>query len=338
MDTKRAKSHGMPTIFITAVPVIFIMLIWATVVSGKTITIAILEDSDIRQNEVNGLKDALIEHTAKGKHTFIYKVKNAAGDRTKLPGLAAEIIAERPDIVVAAGGIEADALHAASAGTRIPVVFMTCASSVDRGIVASMASSGNNFTGIDTNDTQLTAKRLWFIRKMLPDARKIFCFHVPSIVPSVQSLAVTKRTAVELGFELMVAAVESESDIRDATAALSRNNVDVILLLPVAPIDRAMEPIIFPRAMAEKIPIFGYGENSMKKGAFAAYSGSRYAIGQQAARLVHKIVNEIAPRDIPVETPEKLELVINKNLVDRLGLKLSNRVWRMADQIVDIQF
>ena len=310
----------------------------ATVVSGKTITIGILEESDIRQNEVKGLKDALVEHAVKGKHTFIYKVKNAGGDRTKLPDLAAEFIAEKPDIVVAAGGIEADALHAASAGTRIPVIFMTCASSVDRGIVASMTSSGNNLTGIDTNDTRLTAKRLWFIRKMLPDARKIFCFHVPSIVPSVKSLAVAKKAAYELGFEVAVEAVESESDIQKAVAGLSKDNVDVILLLPVAPIDRAMKSIIFPKAMAEKIPIFGYGENSMKKGAFAAYSGSRYAIGQQTARLVHKIVNGVAPADIPVENPEKLELVINRDLVDKLGLKLSNRVWRMADQIVEIQF
>ncbi|WP_278186447.1 ABC transporter substrate-binding protein [Desulfobacter hydrogenophilus] len=297
-----------------------------------------LVDSDIRQNEVNGLKHALGDHAVKGNHSFIYKVKDAGGDRTKLPGLAAEIIAEKPDIAVAGGGIEADALHAASASTRTPVIFMSCASSVDRGIVAGMASSENNLTGIDTNDTQLTAKRLWFIRKMLPDARKVFCFHVPSIAPSVNSLAVAKKAASKLGLEVATAEVETEADIRRATAALSKSNVDVILLLPAAPVHGAMGTIIFPKALAERIPIFGYGEDSMKKGAFATYSGSRYAIGQQTARLVHKIVNGIAPRDIPVETPEKLELVINRDLVDKLGLKLSKRVWRMADKIVDIQF
>lgn len=305
---------------------------------AKPIHISILMASDVRLTTVAGFKDGLAEHASEEGHTFTYTDKNAGGNRKALPDLAAQIIADKPDIAVAAGGIEADALKAASAGTDIPVIFLSVSSSVSRGIVASLVSSGNNFTGIETNDTQLTAKRLWYIRKMLPQARKIFCFHVPSIVASVESLAVAQHASVELGFELTVAAVESEADIQRAAALLSGKSMDVILQLPVAPVDKALGPIIFPRAMAEKIPIFGYGANSMDNGTFASYAGSRYDNGRQAARLVHKIVNGIKPADIPVETPEKLELIINRSLVEKLGLKLPGRVWRMADQIVDINF
>jgi len=314
------------------------LLFSPTAVRAETIRIGILMVGDIRLGEVNGLKDALVEHAAEEQHTFVYDVKNARGDRKKLPELAAEIIAGKPDIAVAGGGLESDALLVATAGTGIPAVFLSCASSVQRGIVADMVSSGNNFTGIDTNDTNLTAKRIWFIKKMLPGAKTIFCFHVPSIVPSGESIAVARETARELGFTLQVAAVESDADITKAAAALSRQTTDVILQVPVAPIDRILKRIILPRAMAEKIPIFGYGKNSIQSGAFASYAGSRYANGRQAARLIHKIVNGIRPTDIPVEIPEKLELVINKSQVERLGLKLTNRTWRMADEIVDIQF
>ena len=338
MGAKEAKKYGGWVIFSAAASIFFVLFISATAVFGRTIAISILIASDIRQDSVNGLKDALVEHAVEGKHVFLYTVKNAAGDRGKLSGMATEIIAAKPDIAVAGGGIEADALLIASAGTAVPVIFLSVSSSVDRGIVASLASSGNNFTGIETNDTQLTAKRLWFIRKMLPNARKIFCFHVPSIVPSVKSLAVARKTASELGFDLQVAEVESDADIRKATDALSRANVDVILQLPIAPIDKTLGTIIFPKARTEKIPIFGYGSNSLNNGAVASYAGSRYSNGQQAARLVHKIVNHIAPRDIPIETPEKLELIINRDLVKELGLNLPVRVWRMADQIVDIKF
>lgn len=72
--------------------------------------------------------------------------------------------------------------------------------------------------------------------------------------------------------------------------------------------------------------------------AFASYAGSRYANGQQAARLVHKIVEGTAPGDIPIETPDKVELVINKGLVASLGIHLPRRIWQVADRIVDIQF
>ncbi len=317
---------------------IFCLTFMPGVVFARTITIDILMANDLRLEPVNGLKEGLAEHAGEEEITFVYKLKNVAGDRKKLSGLAAEIIAGKPDIAVAAGGIEADALLAASKGTNIPVIFLSVSSSVDRGIVASLVSSGNNFTGIETNDTQLMAKRLWFIKKMLPAAKKILCFHVPSIVPSVKSLAVAREAASELGFSLQVAAVESKTDISQAVAALSRANTDVILQLPVAPVDKALKSVVFPRAFAEKIPIFGYGMTSIKSGAVFSYAGSRYANGRQAARLVHKIVNGIKPADIPVETPEKLELVINRDLAGKLGLKLSSRVWRMADQIVDIQF
>ena len=262
---------------------------------ARSIRISILMASDMRFEPVNGLKDALVTHAREENHTFFYELKNAGGDRKKLPSLAAEIIAETPDIAVAGGGIEADALLAASQGTKIPVIFLSVSSSVDRGIVASLISSGNNFTGIDTNDTNLTAKRLWFIRKLFPYAKNIFCFHVPSIVPSCQSIAVARKSAQELGFKLHVAAVETEADIRKAADDLSRESIDIILQLPVAPIDRVLGSIIFPRALAENIPIFGYGQAGIQSGAFGSYGSSRYANGRQAARLVHKIINGIAP-------------------------------------------
>lgn len=338
MGAKEANKYGVWIIFSAAAAIFFILFISTTAVFGKTITISILMVSDASQDAVKGLKDALVDHAVKGKHTFIYTVKNAAGDRTKLSGMATEIIAAKPDIAVAGGGVEADALLLSSAGTDIPVIFLSISSSVDRGIVASMASSGNNFTGIDTNDTQLTAKRVWFIRKMLPQARKILCFHVPSLMPSVKSLAIARKAASELGFDIQVFKVKSEADIRKASATLSRTTVDVILQLPSPLNMQALRPVILPWAMTEKIPIFGFGLHSINNGAFASFAGSRYANGRQAARFIHKIVNGIKPADIPIETPEKLELIINKALVKELGLNLPVRVWRMADQIVDIKF
>ncbi|TKB10412.1 ABC transporter substrate-binding protein [Desulforhopalus sp. IMCC35007] len=317
---------------------VYTTIFQAHTVFAKSIRVTILKSSNIRNSPIKGLQDGLALHERAEGNTFIYEIKDAAGDRDKLPELAAELIAEKPDVVIAAGGIEADALLFASAGSSIPVVFLLAASSVERKIVASMASSGNNFTGIDTNDTKLMAKRLWFIRKMFPKARKLFCFHVPSIVPSVQSLAVARKSADELGFELQVVEVETQDDIIKATAALSKSHIDVIFELPIAPIRKALKTIIFPKAMEEGIPVFGHDMTSIESGAIASYCGSQYNDGRQAARLVHKIVKGIAPKDIPIETPEKIELIINKNIVERLGLHFTSRVWRIADQIVDIQF
>jgi len=308
--------------------------------ANNPITFGILMANDTRQDPVAGFKEGMAAFSEHGHDIdeFKYTILNAGNQKEKLPELAQKIVAAKPNIAVAAGGIEADALMDAAMGTQIPVVFLSVASSIDRGLASTMTVPDKNITGIDTNDTNISAKRMWFIKRILPDARKVFCFHIPTNVPSVESVKIARKKAEGLGLELIVKEVETVEDIRNAAPMISRENMDVILLHPVAVIHGAMENIILPRAMDQKIPIFGYGMSSVKKGAFASYAGSRYANGKQAARLAHKIIHGTRPENIPIETPEQYEFVINRWMVKKLGLTLPSNAYKMADKIVEIAF
>nr|WP_320191611.1 ABC transporter substrate-binding protein [uncultured Desulfobacter sp.] len=304
----------------------------------EKITFGILMANDTRQEPVDGFKDGMAFFADNDTDKFTYTILNADNQKHNLPALAKEIIAEKPDIAVAAGGIEADALMAATRGTDIPVVFLSVSSSIDRGLASTMTAPDKNITGIETNDTNITAKRMWFIKRILPGTRKIFCFHMPSNVPSVESIAIARKKAKALNLELIVKEVETVDDIRNFTQMIFRDNVDAILLNPVAVIQGALKDIILPRAIAQKIPVFGYGMASIKKGAIASYAGSRYLNGKQAARLAHKIVHGERPENIPIETPEKYEFIINAWMVKKLGLTLPPNAYKMADRIVEIEF
>ena len=300
--------------------------------------IGVLLSGDIRLEPFAGLKDGLKELGYVEGEDVVFEVRNAGGDRAKLPELAQEIVSSRPDVAVAGGGVEADALKAATEGSDLPVVFLAVASAVDRGLVASMTSSGNNLTGIDTNDTALTAKRLEFITKMVPQARRILILHVPSITPSVESVRVAEETALGLGLELTIVPVETEEDTRKAAASISADDVDAILLVPgTVPVRGAMKEILWPVSVAQKIPIMGIEREELGRGAVAIYGPSRYATGVQAARLVDKVLRGTRPADIPIETPEKLEFVINLTIADRLGLEIPDEAWGLADEVVEIE-
>lgn len=300
--------------------------------------IGVLLSGDIRLEPFSGLKDGLKELGYVEGENVVFEVQNAAGDRAKLPELAQAIVSSKPDVAVAGGGVEADALKAATEGSDLPVVFLAAASAVDRGLVASMSSSGNNLTGIDTNDTQLTAKRLEFITKMMPQARRILILHVPSITASVESVRVAEETATGLGLELTIVPAETEEDIRKATASISADNLHAILLVPgTVPVRQAMKEILYPLSVAQKIPIMGIEREELERGAVAIYGPSRYATGVQAARLVDKVLRGARPTDIPVETPEKLEFVINRVVVNRLGLEIPDEAWGLADEVVEIE-
>ncbi len=325
---------------------LFLAGIFLFIVSGhpqpaqakEQILFGILMANDTRQDPVDGFKDGMTSFAGKDTKNFTYTILNANNQKQKLPALAKKIIEAEPDIAVAAGGIEADTLMAATRGTNIPVVFLSVSSSIDRGLSSSTTAPDKNITGIETNDTNITAKRMWFIKRIIPGVQKVFCFHIPSNVPSVESIKIGSNKAKELGLELIVKEVETVEDIRNVAKDISRENVDVILLNPVAVILGAMEQIILPRAMVEKVPVFGYGMGSIKKGAVASYAGSRYANGKQAARLAYKILHGESPENIPIETPEKYEFIINKWMVQKLGLSLPPNAYKMADKIVEIKF
>lgn len=311
-------------------------IVCPTEAMGAPFRVAVLMLGDVRNEPVAGLKDGLKALGYQEGIEVIYEVRDAGGERRRLGELAADIVESRPDVATAAGGVEADALRAATAGSNLPVVFLSVASAVDRGLVASLNRSGNNLTGVDTNDTDLSAKRLWFIRTMFPRAKTVLIPNWPSLTPSAKALEVTQAKASGLGLKILAIEGESMEEVADAAKSLPSGSFDVIYVGMAAPAWQLLQTVFFPISMAHKAPIMGINRDHLVRGAAVAYACSRYETGKQAARLVQKIFNGVSPADIPVETPSRLEFVINRWVVDRLGITLPHRIWRLADDVVDI--
>jgi putative ABC transport system substrate-binding protein len=204
-------------------------------------------------------------------------------------------------------------------------------------LVAGLRSSENNFTGVETDDTQLTAKRLEVMTQLLPDAQRILIPYVPSITPSVRSIEVAEEAAPRLGVELTLVGVETGDDIRAAASSITADAVDAILLVPAAPVRQFMKELLYPASVAHQVPIVSYNKSDLALGAAMSYAGTRYANGVQAARMVDRILHGADPADIPIETPQKLEFVINRLVLDRLGLELPDEAWEQADEVVEIE-
>jgi putative ABC transport system substrate-binding protein len=303
----------------------------------RSFRISILSAGSIRDNALKGFTEAMSEYESENDVRFIYDIKDSRGDRKVLPGLAADIVATGPDLIIAAGGVEADALRVATTGNRIPVVFLIVSSSVSRGLVDSLQHPGRNLTGIDTNDTALTEKRLWYITRLLPEVRRVFCLNVPNIQPSADSIEIARRVAPRLGLELTVKDVNNVDEIKQAVSTLSRENTDLIMLNPCAPVSQALKPTLLPVSLQQKIPIFGYSEDDIANGAVSIYGPSRYGIGRQGARLAIKVLRGSDPATLPVESPNEHELHLNRFMVERLGLQLPRKMWSLAHSVVDVE-
>ncbi len=192
--------------------------------------IAVLVSGSIRSETVNGFLDGMADLGWVEGQDFVAEIYTADGDHDELVDLAQQIVESLPDVAIAAGGIEADSLKLATMESQIPVVFLAVSSAVERGLVASRRSSGNNLTGVDTNDADLTAKRLELISQILPEAKRVLMLNVPGNTPSMKAVESARQVATSLGVTLSVVDVESEAEIVAVAAQIRSEDIDAILL------------------------------------------------------------------------------------------------------------
>lgn len=285
-------------------------------------TVGVLLSGEMRMAKLAGLKQGLEEIGYSENANVKYLVKNAHDEEGLLLPLAEELVRLHPDVMVAAGHMEARVLKKATASEKIPVVFAGVASSVEQGLVESLRRPGGNLTGVDNYDAELAGKRLELLQKLLPNVRQVMVVYDPAVPPALPGLRVVENTAPRLGIGVIKEAVASREDIHRLSLRLGRGTADAILLMPSFRLE-ALAGEIAGMAKTCRLPVMGVNEHEAEYGCLAAYGMSFTDQGRQAARLVDKILAGQRPEKIPVETPENIELVVNLPIARQLGLSLS---------------
>src|SRR5690242_7933788 len=160
------------------VPLIGILGAGSPVTGGETMVSAVMEWRRAMQDL--GYIDG---------QTITYDSRSALGDFERLPALTAELVALRPDIILA---IDPRAIRAAiDATTTIPILYPAMGDPVGAGWVASLARPGGNVTGLTYLSAQLSAKRLEFLKAIVPDTSRVLVLANPSNPPSSYDLRIT---------------------------------------------------------------------------------------------------------------------------------------------------
>jgi len=282
--------------------------------------VAVLLADDVRQPKVDGLRQGLQEL---GYPEVRVEVYSAKGRREELSALATRLMQSRPAVAVAGGGVEAVALKAeAAADGAPPVVMLGVASTVRTGLVASLIRPGGRLTGVDNQHAELSAKRLELLHKLLPDVRRVLLIYDPSVIPGQHALAVTEDAAVRLGLTVGVLAAETQQQALDGLQRLTPDEYDAALLLPAAVLESAGRQLAgeFERL---RLPVMGPLDLRGEGGLLAAYGTSMEDQGRQSARFVVKLLQGQNPANVPVETPDHPELVVDLRVATRLGVALS---------------
>jgi len=301
--------------------------------ADKAYQVGVMITDDTYLAPVEGFKEGLKAlGYVEGQH-INYQVRNAKLDREALRRFAQEFVKQRVDLIFTATYIGASMAKEATASAGIPVVFGPAGDPVDTGLVESITASGNNLTGVSTLSLELAAKRLEMLTRLLPKVHRVAVVFNPDDKFSQDVVKQTYQAADKLRLDLLEVRGRNATEMQTALKGLGQKQADAVFAVSDVLVNNQVATLS-AIAREHKLPYVVHMRSLAEKGALASYGINTYEIGRQAARLADKVLNGTKPAEIPIETPRKLELVINLRVAKEIGLVVPNELLREADVIL----
>ena len=262
---------------------------------------------------------------------FEFAPRFADGYIERLPMLAQELMQLRPSVILAPPAVLRWPRRATA---TIPIVSPALADAVHLGLVASVSRPGGNVTGITPYVEGLPAKQMELAREIVPGAALIGILanlSDPKAPPQLQELEAAGR---ELGVMVVVADARIPDDLDSAYRTLADHRVDVMVVLQTSMLLSERQRIASLAATTRLPAVYGYREH-VDDGGLISYGVDLRACFRRAAYYVHKILNGVAPGDLPIEFPTNLELVLNLKTAKALGLTVPPALVARADEVIE---
>ena len=257
----------------------------------------------------------------------------AEGQLDRLPALAAELVAHRPNVIIATGGLQTPRA-AMTATSTIPIVFSTDGDPVKQGLVASLNRPGGNATGITVFSASLTAKRLELFREVVP-AAKVFAILVnPTAGQAAEQIADAQASARVLGLEMRVVNASSDAEFGPALAALAEVG-NAALVVAADPLFLARRDALVRMANQHRIPATYGRRDFVAAGGLISYGANLTEPYRLIGSYAGRILKGEKPTDLPVQEPTKFELVLNLTTAKMLGLTVPNTLLAAADEVIE---
>ena len=250
----------------------------------------------------------------------------------RLPALAAELVALRVEVLVAAS-IQASTAAAAATKT-IPIVFPGAADPVASGLVKSLARPGGNVTGFSTMGADLGGKQIETLRSVLPRMKRLAVLVNPTNSSVASLMQNFDAGAKQTGVTIQQFDAQTPAAIDQAFAAMAKARIDAVA---VAVDGFLLEETkrIAALALRYKLPLISTQQSDVEAGSLMSYGAVLADNYRRTAGFVIKILNGAKPADLPVEQPTRIELVVNMKTAKALGIKFPQEIMVRADRVIE---
>ena len=259
---------------------------------------------------------------------IVFRYANGRSDR--LAELSAELIAQKPNLLLAVGSPVVKLFEASKGG--VPIVGGVSESPMRAGIAVSLARPGKNFTGVTFLTDEMAAKRIELLKEVAPNAKRVAVIFNPQHFDDEVTFA--RRGAESLGIELTTHPINDVTDLDAALHAVSASGADSLLVIS-SRLTGIVAANIAQYGQEHRLPVIASWREFVASGALLSYGPSRIFEAKRLAGYVQKVLNGEKPADLPIEQPVKFELVINLKTAKALGLTVPPSLLGRADEVIE---
>src|SRR5262249_51328959 len=259
--------------------------------------------------------------------------RTADGHPERLSALADDLVLRRVAVIFATTGNAA--LAAKSAARSIPVVFEVGDDPVKLGLVASLNRPAGNLTGVGILASDIAAKRLELLHKLVPATESIAMLvgSAESLFSQAESRNV-EPAARALGLRLLVFNVTTDSEVAGAFATAAERQVGAVLLSGGVQLSSRSDQII-SLAARYALPTMFFSGPAVREGGLLSYGPLVNESYRQAGVYTGRILKGEKPADLPVQLSTRFELIINLKTARALRLEIPPLLLALADQVIE---
>ena len=300
----------------------------------KSVVVGILgvQDQPSAEPLLSAFKQGLQEvGYVEGKNLTL-QLRFADGKLERVPGLAAELVTLKADVILSFGTVTTIDLQKAT--STIPIVMANTLDPVGNGLVKTLARPGGNVTGLSSLGGDIGGKHLEMLLSVAPKLSRVAVLLNPGNQSHPLLLKSIQSAALKTSAKILPVEAASEAGIDNAFLAMTQGKAGAVIVARDGLFVRQVRQIA-ELALKNRLPSISELASYAQAGGLMSYGANGAEQYRRAAAYVDKILRGANPGDLPVEQPTKFELVINGRTAKALGLKIPNSLLVSADKVIE---
>jgi len=287
-------------------------------------------DDASTRGRIEVLREALRELNWVDGHNIHIDVRQGVGDANAIRIAAAELVALKPEVIIASSGSVLGRLLEAT--RSVPIVFAVVPDPVGSGFVDSLSHPGGNATGFMQFEYGLSGKWLELLRELAPGIKRAAVIWDPDLAAGVGQFAIIQAVASALGIEITPFKFRDVTETERGLAAFARPGNGALIVTAASVLNREL---FIELAARVKLPAIYPNRRFVDLGGLMSYAADFDAQYRGAASYVDRILKGEKPADMPVQAPNKYELVINLRTAKALGFSVPPTLLARADEVIE---